>query len=237
MRTHLTWATLVATLATALSITHSAQAQQALAGRPPAGGAVGAPAAAAPASPSMHASRYGFAVVDVMYVFKNHARFNAMIEQMKAEVQTTENALRTERAQIDKRSEELKAFNAGTPEYNRLEEEIEKLKYEFNIKATKERKEFLDREAKVYYKTYLEVNDAVKVYAQRNNLGLVLRFNGDPVDPNKREDVLRAINKPIVYENGIDITPDVLKMINREQANRQPAAGGAAAKAGAAIPR
>jgi Skp family chaperone for outer membrane proteins len=190
----------MATLAAAALMCHSAAAQQ--------------PAAAPTGAHSIHAARYGFAVVDVMYIFKKHNRFNAQIEQMKAEVQSTENGLRTERSQIDKRGEELKAFNPGTPEYNRLEEEIEKLKYEFNIKATKERKEFLDREAKIYYKTYLEVNDAVKVYAQRNNLGLVLRFNGDPVDPNRREDVLRAINKPIVYENGIDITPDVLNELN-----------------------
>jgi hypothetical protein len=103
-----------------------------------------------------------------------------------------------------KRTEELKAFNAGTPEYNRLEEEIEKAKYEFNIKATKERKEFLDREAKVYYKTYLEVNDAVKVYAQRNNLGMVLRFNGDPVDPNRRE-CHREIEVSLVGGRDLDV--------------------------------
>ncbi len=42
------------------------------------------------------------------------------------------------------------------------------------------------------------MNDAVKVYAQRNNLGMVLRFNGDPIDPNKREDVLRAISAVLV---------------------------------------
>ena len=32
----------------------------------------------------------------------------------------------------------------------------------------------------------------VKDYAQRNNIGFVLRFNGDPINPNRREDVLRV---------------------------------------------
>jgi len=44
---------------------------------------------------------------------------------------------------------------------------------------------------------------------------LVLRFNGDPINANKREDVLRAINKPVVYQGGIDITPDILSGVNR----------------------
>jgi Skp family chaperone for outer membrane proteins len=83
------------------------------------------------------------------------------------------------------------------------------------------RKEFLEREAKVYYQTYLEVVDAVKYYAKRQNIGLVLRFNGEPVDPNRRDDVLREINKPVVVQDQIDITPDVLALLNRDQSGTQ----------------
>ena len=95
---------------------------------------------------------------------------------------------------------------------------------DFNLKMGKLRKDFLEREAKVYYQTYLEVVDAVKYYAKRQNIGLVLRFNGEPVDPNRRDDVLREINKPVVVQDQIDITPDVLALLNRDQQ------GGAAAR-------
>jgi hypothetical protein len=93
---------------------------------------------------------------------------------------------------------------------------------DFNLKMGKLRKEFLEREAKVYYQTYLEVVDAVKYYAKRQNIGLVLRFNGEAVDPNRRDDVLREINKPVVVQDQIDITPDVLMLINRDQAVGSP---------------
>ncbi len=40
---------------------------------------------------------------------------------------------------------------------------------------------------------------------------------------NRREDVLREINKPVVFQNQIDITPDVLALLNRDQrAAQQP---------------
>ena len=65
---------------------------------------------------------------------------------------------------------------------------------------------------------------AVKYYAKRQNIGLVLRFNGEPVDPNRRDDVLREINKPVVVQDQIDITPDVLALINRDQQNSGQAA-------------
>ena len=41
------------------------------------------------------------------------------------------------------------------------------------------------------------------------------RVDGDPIDGSDRNQILRGITKPIVYlEPGIDITGDVLKMLN-----------------------
>ena len=79
---------------------------------------------------------------------------------------------------------------------------------------TRLRKDFLEREAKVYYQTYLDVNKVVSEYATRHDIGLVLRFNGEPADPNHREGVLREINKTVVFQNRIDITPDILDLLN-----------------------
>lgn len=211
MRIFLSWATVVATV---LAVSPLAYAQAP--GAPPAAGT--------PSSAGANAPRYGFAVVDISYVFKNHRRFNGLMEQMKTDVEAAENTLRQERNDIAKREDALKQFQPGSPDFKRLDEEVTQAKANFNLKATKQRKEFLEREAKIYYQAYLEVNDAVKYYAQRNNLGVVMRFNGDPVDPNVREDVLRAINKPIVFQNGVDITPDILALVNRGGGGTTPQA-------------
>jgi hypothetical protein len=89
----------------------------------------------------------------------------------------------------------------------------------------------MEREAQVYYNTFLEVSNAVQYYAQQHDIGMVLRFNGDTIDPNNREDILRAINKPVVFQNNVDITPDVLTLLNR---GGTPATGGIASGASAA---
>jgi Skp family chaperone for outer membrane proteins len=203
----------------------SSQAVHAQQNRGPATSPAGAPAGAAPAH-GQNASRFGVAVVDVTYIFKNYKRFNAMMEQMKKDVEATELQLAEERKQINAEVEALNSkFQAGTPEYEREDDRITELKTKFNLRMTRQRKDFLDREAKIYYQAHLEVNDAVKYYALRHNLGLVLRFNGDPVDPNDRQAVLRAINNPIVFQNGIDITPNVLSDLDRQQVNPAPNVG------------
>jgi len=172
-----------------------------------------APAAvpqAAPSGPATHV-----AVVDVGYIFKNHARFKAAMDKMKDEVMAAENGLKAERDRINGLMEQLKGFNVGTPEYKKLEAEVAKAQGDFNVNAQLQKKDFMDREAKVYMQVYDEVEKAVAQFAREHRIAVVHRFDGDPVDSSDRNQILRGITKPIVYyEPGIDITPDVLKMLN-----------------------
>jgi hypothetical protein len=81
----------------------------------------------------------------------------------------------------------------------------------------------MEREAKVYLQVYSEIEKAVEQFAREHRIAVVHRFDGEPVDNSDRNQILRGITKPIVYlEPGIDITPDVLKMLNG------PAVAGAA---------
>ena len=167
------------------------------------------------ASPSANATRFGTAVVDVSYIFKNYSRFDSAMKGLKAEMEQIDGELKSERAAIASKEEQRKTLNPGTPDFNKLDEEIARATADFQLKAGRIRKQFLEKEAKVYYQTYQQVSAAVQQYAQSHNIGLVLRFNGDQIDPNVREKILHAINKPVVYQNNIDITPDVLALLNR----------------------
>ena len=180
----------------------------------------GQPQQVRPTSPSSHV-----AVIDVGYIFKNHVRFKAAMDKMKDEVMAAENALKGDRDRINGLMEQLKGFNVGTPEYKKLEAEIAKGQGDFNVNAQLSKKDFMDREAKVYLQVYTEVEKAVEQFAREHRIAIVHRFDGDPVDNSDRNQILRGITKPIVYlEPGIDITPDVLKMLNTPAVATQPAA-------------
>jgi Skp family chaperone for outer membrane proteins len=182
--------------------------------------------AQAPNPAGANASRYGVAVVDISYIFKKHDRFRTTMESMKKEMEAIETQLKSDRDQIAQTEQQRNTYNAGSAEYKQLDDKVAQMMAEFNLKMGRLRKDFLEREAKVYYSTYLEVVKAVETYAKQQNIGLVLRFNGEPVDPNQREGVLREINKPVVVQDNIDITPDVLLLLNSQQAAR-PAQPGA----------
>ncbi|HEY2760545.1 MAG TPA: hypothetical protein VGI75_07370, partial [Pirellulales bacterium] len=87
---------------------------------------------------------------------------------------------------------------------------------DFNVKKSLQGKDFMEQEGQIYYKVSLEIDDAVKTLATRNNIALVMKFNGDQVDASDRNDILRSINKPIVYyDPHMDITLYVLQELNR----------------------
>ncbi len=172
-------------------------------------------AVAQESGPSANAPRYGYAVVDVTYIFKNFAKFNSQMEGMKTAMESADSQLKADRDTVASKEQAREQYNPGSPEFKQVDEEIARLKAEFQLKAGKIRRDFLEREAQVYYTTFMEVSNAVQYYAQQHNIGMVLRFNGDSIDPNNREDILRAINKPVVFQNNVDITPDVLALLNR----------------------
>ena len=183
-----------------------------------------APAAAAPraaaATPASHT-----AVIDVGYIFKNHARFKTAMDKMKDEVLAAENALKAERDRINGMMEQLKGFNVGTAEYKKLEAEVAKAQGDFNVNAQLQKKDFMDREAKVYMQVYAEIEQAVSQFARQHGIAVVHRFDGDPVDASDRNRILGNITRPIVYHDPqVDITSDILRMLNTTPVAGAPAA-------------
>jgi Skp family chaperone for outer membrane proteins len=163
------------------------------------------------------------AVIDVGYIFKNHSAFKAAMDKMKDEVLAAENSLKAERDRINGLMEQLKGFNVGTPEYRKLEGEVAKAQGDFQVTAQLQKKDFMDREAQVYLQVYGQIERAVAQFARENGIAVVHRFDGDPVDNSDRNRILGNITKPIVYSDPqIDITPDILRMLNGTPVAGQP---------------
>jgi len=170
------------------------------------------------AAPATHV-----AVIDVGAIFKNHARFKQAMDKMKDEVLAAENRLKGERDRINGLMEQLKGLNVGTPDYRKLEEAIAKAQGDFNVDAQLQKKDFMDREAKVYLQVYTEIEQAVAQFARQNRIAVVHRFDGEPIDASDRNRILGGITKPIVYYDAqVDITSDIMKMLNVGTVAAQP---------------
>lgn len=156
------------------------------------------------------------AVVDINFIFKNHARFNQKMEEIKGEIENFERHLRDERDKITAKTEELQKIPAGSPQYKQLEESIASMHTTLSLETGRKRKEILENEAKVYYNAYREIEDHVALFADKYGIGLVLRFNSEEMDVTKRDSVLQGINRAVVFQRNLNITNAILEELNRE---------------------
>lgn len=215
MRLSLVCATFVAGPLSLCFMIAPAAAQQP--GLPPTGARpAGPPPVAAPAPQAAGPAVAGtsVAVIDIAHIFKNHVRFNAQMNDMKRDIDAFDAAMRDESVKLQKKQESMATYNPSSNEFKKIDEELAHLKSDFQIRVQAKKREFLEQEARVYYGIYREVEDAVASFAQRNRIGLVLRFTGDEMKPDDRASVLQGVNKPVVWQDRLDITQHVLNQLN-----------------------
>lgn len=173
---------------------------------------ISAPAAAQNQA-GLNAPKYGIAVVDINYIFKKHPQFREKLEGMKGEVQQIENQLKGAAQNMMEKERERNSFNPGSPEFKQADEQLAQMKASFELEKQRRQKDFLEKEAKAYYEAYTQVQAEINRYAKHYKIGIVFRFNGEEPDPNIRPQILAAINKPVQYQDSIDITPDIEAMV------------------------
>jgi Skp family chaperone for outer membrane proteins len=182
-----------------------------------------APAAAQPAA----AARPQVALVDVNFIFKNHARFKMRMEEFRQEVTRAEADAKQKSEAVRKLAERLQSneFTRGSQEYKQLEEDIVHRRSELTANVELQRRQFAQQEAKVYYDTYQEVVQEVKSYCEQYGIPLVMNFKHDAINGDNPEEIVSGINRSIVYSSSqLDITPAILERVGRAPTAQRPAA-------------
>ncbi len=235
----------LAALAVAVMIVSSvgslrAQAPGAGLGTRPAAGGVrptAAPAAASGGSASTAArgSTPSVVVIDIGEVFKQHAQFNQQLNGLKDEIKSLDAYYQAEQKKIVGQKDKLGTFNAGSPEYKKLEEEVARMASDLQVEMALKQKNVAEQEAKVYFNTYKEIYKQVETFADTYGITLVLRHNNIQMDPQKRDTVLQGVNRAIVFQRNLDITDEIVKRVNTGSASSTP--GTARNPASPALPK
>ena len=87
--------------------------------------------------------------------------------------------------------------------------------------AEREQKALQTKEAEIYLAVYREIEDEVKKHCQAKGIKLVLRRSQVQTEGNPSpQEVLKAVNQNVVYQDGLDITDDILKALNERHAKK-----------------
>ncbi len=164
------------------------------------------------------------ALVNLDRIFKDHKPFQDKLVPIKEGVQEMEKKAQLRQIELETVVTQLRKAQPGTPEAQRLQQQAVKLQTDLQQFVAKERETLQKREATAHLELYRQVEEEVKKYCKEKGIKLVIRQQETSLDENQPlPEILKALNRGIVFEDGLDITSDILKALDaRNGAGAKP---------------
>jgi len=166
------------------------------------------------ADESKPAAPQEIAVVDLAKVFAGYKAFQNDNEELKREVQHVQEETRAMLAAGNKLGEELKLHKQGTAEHARIVKEIQAKAEVFKKHTEESQKRLAEKQATLNLKNYFAVNEEIQRIAAARGFKLVVNYASDPIDPKDLSKAMQVLNRQVLYQNGLDITEDVISAVN-----------------------
>lgn len=154
------------------------------------------------------------AVVDLAKVFNEHKALQAKIADINREAQRAEEEVKTMAEAVKELETEFKSAKPGSAEQGRIQKEAQEKLAAFNKFRTEKQKQFNEERAQAYLTIYQSVMEEIQRIAENRGFKLVLNFSSEPIDPKDVNKTMQVLSRQVLYQNGIDITEDVLQVVN-----------------------
>lgn len=154
------------------------------------------------------------AVLDVAKVFKDNDVFNQRMEAIKQEAEQFKAKMEAEQSGIRQEAERLNEYTPDSTEFRNLEAELEQRTATLRTTARQTNTDMLNREAKIYFDTYSQMQEIVASIAGEYNITLVIRFDSEPIDRTNRGEVIKGVNRNVVYQKNLDLTGMVIERMS-----------------------
>jgi Skp family chaperone for outer membrane proteins len=169
----------------------------------------------APAGSFAAAEPLPVALVNVDRILKVHKPFLEKLDPLKAEAKELDAKLQVRQAEIENVGSQLRTVQPGSSDHQRLQLQLVKLQTDLQQFVNTERQGLQKKEVAAYLEFFRQMDAEINKHAKAHGLKLVLRqYETSYDDAQPLPDVLKALNRTILYEEGLDITDDILKALN-----------------------
>src|SRR5207237_1035898 len=99
-------------------------------------------------------------------------------------------------------------------EKEKLEATLATQATEFQLFVRKSQQQIAETEARLYYETYMLLEEETKKYSRSRGIHVVLKFSRDPIKPSDRKSVIEGLSRPVIFSDAPDISEDILKAMD-----------------------
>ncbi len=155
------------------------------------------------------------ALVNVDRILKEHKPLNNNLDPLKAEAKELEAAVQVRQAELENVGNHIRQIQPGSPDYQRLQIQFVKMQTDLQRFVAEGRSALQKKEATAYLSFFRQLDTEISKYAKANGFKLVLRqYESSFDDGQSLPDVAKALNRTILYEEGLDITDHILKALD-----------------------
>lgn len=159
------------------------------------------------------------AVLDVAKVFKENRDFESKMQSIKSTADQLKASIKQKQDAIKQEAGGLQQYEVGSPERNQMEAELVQKQAKLRTEAHQAEVDLLSKEARVYYETYQQMQSILSSLSTEYGISLVLRFDSEEVDANNRGEVIKGVNRAVVYQQGLDLTKLVIEKMSTNVAS------------------
>jgi Skp family chaperone for outer membrane proteins len=154
------------------------------------------------------------AVLNLDILFKEEKQVVKALEELKQEAAEIDEKVKLRQSELEAVGNDLRKAQPGSQEQRRLQQEAVKLNGELQQYVNRERANVQLKEAKIYLSAYRNIETVVKEYCKEKGIKLVIRQQTTSLDDDQQgQEIIKALNRIVVFEDGLDITGDIQKRL------------------------
>lgn len=154
------------------------------------------------------------AVINLDKVFNGYKKHAERLQPLRESAKEVDESVQVRQVEMETTTNQLRKATPGTQDALRLQQQIVKLQNDLRVYVETERQKLQKREVSALIATQKDVDEQIKKICQARGLKLVLRQNSPPEENQPLQEVVKNLNRDVVYQDGLDITEDVLKALN-----------------------
>jgi Skp family chaperone for outer membrane proteins len=197
---------------------------------------------AAPAAPPPQAPQVKVAFLNLAYILKHSAKWNALMDQMKNDSKNFEEFIKPRQQQIEQFTAENKDTKTAQTKREENAATITRLQREIEDKTNDARKMLAPKSEANMVTIYRDIQDASARYALSNGFEIVLQYQ-DAFEKDDLNNPMNIIDKmrqrgclPLWYQPGNDISMQVVISMNEAYKKVNPSAATATSPGGGTAP-
>lgn len=160
------------------------------------------------------------AVLDVAKVFERNLEFDQKMQIIRQEAERLKNTVQSTQEQIRLDAQQLQGMDPTSAQAKQLEMELEQRQGALRASARQSEADLLVREAQAYHETYQKMQSIVAAFSVENGISMVLRFDSSAIDPENRGDVIKGVNRAVIYHKDLDLTKWIIERMGPQVADK-----------------